>query len=468
MVIELLLEILKLRFPLRKKTKMKNKRRDFIKKTTLASVGVSLVGGVNAMSAKSYSNIIGANDRVNVAIQGLGRRYGAFIGAIANTNNNVRLKYLCDVLPSQMDKAAKRVGEKIDYKIALLGDIRKILDDKDVDAVFMATPDHWHTPGAIMAMKAGKHVYLEKPCSHNPHENELVVKAQKKFNKVVQMGNQQRSSPQSIEIIQDIHDGIIGDAYKAIAFYSNGRGEVPLPVKSQPPKDLDWNLFQGPAPRKAYMHDTWNYNWHWYGWDYGTAEMGNNATHELDIARWALNVKYPEYVDVIAGKHQFINDGWEMYDTMEAIYKFPNNRTIQWDGSSRNGYAKYGRGRGTIIYGSKGSVMVDRQGYELYNLKGKLIKENRSGGNEGGVALGGGGDLSTRHVENFFNAIRGKETLNSSIEVGAISQMLTHYANIAYRINKGFDVDENSGKIYDRDAMKLWSRTYEPGWEPKL
>lgn len=447
---------------------MDNKRRNFIKKTALAGVGVSLASSVNAMTAKSYSNIIGSNDRINVAIQGLGRRYGAFVPAIALKDNNVRLKYLCDVLPSQMSKAANKVAEKIDYKVALESDIRIILDDKDVDAIFMATPDHWHTPGAIMAMKAGKHVYLEKPCSHNPRENELVVEAQKKFNKVVQMGNQQRSSPQSIEIINDIHNGIIGDAYKAIAFYTNRRGEVPHPVKSEPPKGLNWELFQGPAPRKEYMHDTWNYNWHWYGWDYGTAEMGNNATHELDIARWALNVNYPQYVDVIAGKHQFVDDGWEMYDTMEAIYKFANNRVIQWDGSSRNGYSKYGRGRGTIIYGSKGSVMVDRQGYELYDLKGALIKENKSGGSEGGVALGGGGDLSTRHAVNFFNTIRGKEELTSPIDVGAMSQMLTHYANISYRINKGFDVDEHSGRIFDRDAMKLWSRTYEPGWEPKL
>ncbi|MDD7885463.1 Gfo/Idh/MocA family protein [Flavivirga sp. 57AJ16] len=443
-------------------------RRNFIKKTTVAAIGMSLPSSINAMTAKSYNNILGANDRVNVAIQGLGRRYGAYIPAIVNKENNVRLKYLCDVLDSQLDKASQKVSEKIDYKLRQEKDIRKILEDKDVDAVFMSTPDHWHTPGACMAMEAGKHVYLEKPCSHNPHENDIVVAFQKKYNKVVQMGNQQRSSPQSIEIINEIHNGIIGKAYKAIAFYTNGRGEVPVPVKAAPPKGLDWELFQGPAPRKDYTHDTWDYNWHWYGWDYGTAEMGNNATHELDIARWALEVKYPEYVDVVAGKHQFINDGWEMYDTMEATYKFTNDKVIQWDGSSRNGYSKYGRGRGTIIYGSKGSVMVDREGYELYDLKGKLIKESKSGGSEGGTALGGGGDLSTLHTVNFLDAIRGKGELTSHIEVGAISQMLTHYANISYRINKGFNVDGNTGKIFDREAMKLWTRAYEPGWEPKL
>ena len=443
-------------------------RRNFIKKTATAAAGIGLVGTANAMSAKSYRNIIGANDRIHIAIQGLGRRYSGFIDGIALKENNIRLQYLCDVMPSQLEKAQVKVGEKIDYTIKSEEDIRNIINDKNIDAIFMATPDHWHTPGAIMAMQAGKHVYLEKPCSHNPHENELVVAAQKKYDKIVQMGNQQRSSLESQEIISEIHNGVIGDVYKAVAFYTNGRGKVPIPLKATTPQGLNWDLFQGPSPRKEYTHDTWNYNWHWYGWDFGTAEMGNNATHELDIARWALDVKYPDYVDVIANKRQFKNDGWEMYDQMEATFTFANDRIIQWDGDSRNAYKKYGRGRGTIIYGSKGLVFVDRGGYELYNLKGKLIKEQKSGKSEGGLVLGGGGNLTTRHVTNFFDAIRGKEKLTSSIEVGAVSQMLTHYANIAYRINKGFNVDENSGKIFDRDAMKLWSRTYEPGWEPKI
>ena len=230
---------------------------------------------------------------------------------------------------------------------------------------------------------------------------------------------------------------------------------------------LDWELFQGPSPRKEYMHDTWDYNWHWYGWDFGTAEMGNNATHELDIARWALDVDYPEHVDVYSGKFQYKNDGWEMYDTMEATFKFADNKVIQWDGQSRNGYNKYGAGRGTIVYGSKGSVFIDRGGYKLFDLKGKLIKENIKVGGEDGIALGGGGGLSTRHSVNFFQTIRGKETLTSPIEQGVISQMLTHYANISSRIGKSFEVDNLTGRIYDRDAMKLWSRTYEPGWEIK-
>nr|WP_299074432.1 Gfo/Idh/MocA family oxidoreductase [uncultured Allomuricauda sp.] len=447
---------------------MSSNRREFIKKTAIGAVGVTLGSSkVNAMSAKSYSNIIGANDRINVAIQGLGRRYQAFLGAIADKKSNVKLLYLCDVMKSQRDSAAEVVSKALSHKPALENDIRKVINDKDVDAIFMATPDHWHAPGACMAMQAGKHVYLEKPCSHNPREGELLVAYQEKYGRIVQMGNQQRSSAQSQEIINDIHNGIIGDVYNAIAFYTSKRGRVPNQTKTNPPEGLDWELFQGPAPRREYTDNTWDYNWHWYGWDYGTAEMGNNATHELDIARWALDAKYPESVAVNSGKFHYKDDGWEMYDTMEATFKFSGNKTIQWDGRSRNGYDKYGAGRGTIIYGSKGSVFIDRDGYKLFDLKGAVIKENISKGIEAGNSLGGGGGLSTMHTLNFFDAIRGKAELTSPIEQGAISQMLTHYANIAHRIDDSFEVDENSGRIYNREAMKLWSRTYEPGWEIK-
>ncbi len=447
---------------------MGSNRRDFIKKASAGSVGLAFTGGLTSISAKSYNRIIGANDRIHVAIQGLGRRLGGFIEPITTKKNNIELMYLCDVMKSQRDKAAVEFSKLLNKTPKLENDIRKVLDDKKVDAVFIATPDHWHTPGACMAMAADKHVYVEKPCSHNPREGEIIVDFQKKYNKVVQMGNQQRSSAESNKIIQEIHKGLIGKAYKAIAFYTNSRGIVPNQVKTKVPEGLDWELFQGPAPRKEYTHDTWDYNWHWYGWDYGTAEMGNNATHELDIARWALDVKYPQHVDVLSGKFHHLNDGWTMYDTMEATFRFSDNRIIQWDGQSRNGYDKYGKSRGVIVYGSKGSVFIDRDGFMLYDLKGKLIRDSKSQGAESGIALGGGGSLSTLHAVNFFDAIRGKAKLTSPIDQGAISQMLTHYANISSRIGKSFEVDENNGYIYDRDAMKLWSRDYEPGWEPKL
>ena len=451
-------------------------RRDFIKKVTAGTAGIALgstsilKASTTGMSAKSYGRIIGANDKINVAILGLGRRLGAFYEPIAQKKNNVQLSYLCDVMKSQREKGAANFAKHIDYKPKLENDFRKILDDKQVDAIINATPDHWHAPGSIMALKAGKHVYVEKPCSHNMQESDLLVEAQKKYDKVVQMGNQQRSSDHTIEIIKEIHNGVIGTPYKAVAFYINQRGEVPLQKKAPVREGLDWDLFQGPAPRREYTSETWDYNWHWYGWDYGTAETGNNATHEFDIARWALQVDYPIRADVQAEKRHFVNDGWEMYDTMFATFKFANNTVINWDGKSRNGYDTYGggSGRGTIIYGSEGTVFVDRGKYILYDRSGKVVKNSKSAAQEGGTALGGGGDMTTGHVVNWFDTIRGKGTLTSHIAEGVISQALVHYSNIASRINKGFDIDDKTGRMFDRDAMALWSREYEPGWEPTV
>ncbi len=445
---------------------MKTDRRKFIKRTGTAAAGI-MAGGMS-ISAKSYKNILGANDRIHVAIIGLGRRLGGLPDAISKQSNNIKLSYLCDVMPSQMDKAASLFEGKIDYKPKLEKDLRKVFADRKVDAIFNATPDHWHTPGSIMAIKEGKHVYVEKPCSHNMFENELLVEAQKKYNRVVQMGNQQRSSLHTIEVMKAIHEGAIGIPYKAIAFYTNKRGRVPVQKPAAVPGGLDWELFQGPATRRPYTEETWNYNWHWYGWDYGTAEAGNNGTHEMDVARWALQVDFPNRVDVDATKGQFLDDGWEMYDTMDAVFKFDGNKSIKWSGISRNGYDTFNGGRGTIIYGSEGSVFVDRGSYIIYDRSGKLMKESTSASNEAGIALGGGGDTTTQHIENFFGTIRGKDKLLAPIADASISMAMVHYCNVAYRINSGYDIDPDTGKMKNDMAMKLWGRTYEPGWEPVI
>jgi predicted dehydrogenase len=440
-------------------------RRDFVKKGGLLSTG--LVMGGTAASAKSYRRIVGANDRIQVAIIGLGRRLGAFDGPISKKENNVELSCLCDVMPSQMEKAAERFSSQTDHQPKLENDIRKVLEDKELDAVINATPDHWHAPGSILAMQAGKHVYVEKPISHNMEENRLLVQAAGKYNRVVQAGTQQRSSGHTIEAIHMIHSGAIGRAYKAVAFYTNDRGRVPNQKPAPVPGGLDWNLFQGPAPRRDYTEETWNYNWHWYGWDYGTAESGNNGTHEMDVARWALQVEYPQQVFVDGHKGQFPDDGWEMYDHIEATFRFDGNRSIVWDGRSRVGYDTYSGGRGTIIYGSEGSVFIDRDKALFYDREGNLVKTIDGASSEAGTALGGGGSMSTRHVENFFQAIRGKEELNAPVDNIAISHAMVHFTNVAYRIMDSFEVGD-SGIMLNRKAMELWSRDYQPGWEIKF
>ena len=445
---------------------MNTSRRNFIRTAAAGSAGIMLGGA--KLSAKSYKRIMGSNDRIHVAIAGLGRRVGAIYPPIELEKNNVELLYLCDVMESQRTKAAEAMATRLSYKPKLENDIRKVLEDKQVDALFNLTPDHWHAPGSIMALKEGKHVYVEKPCSHNMAENELLVDAQKKYNRVVQMGNQQRSAEHTIEIIKEIHNGIIGKPYKAVAFYNNKRGVVPHQKAAPVPEGLDWELFQGPAVRRDYTSETWNYNWHWYGWNYGTAELGNNATHELDVARWALKVDFPNSVEVDAIKSAFIDDGWEMYDSMDATFKFDNGTTIKWDGKSRNGYSTYGGGRGTIIYGSEGSVYVNRGLYKLFDRNGELIKTVNASYDEGGVNLGGGGGMTTIHIENFFHSIRGKEALMAPIDDASISMALVHYGNVAYRIDKGFKVDSKTGKMLDSKAMELWGREYAKGWEISL
>jgi len=443
-----------------------NSRRNFIKKTAIGAAGLTLAG--MGMSVQSYARILGANDRINVAIIGLGRRLGAFIEPISMKSSGVQLLYLCDVMKSQRSKAAQRYADHLDYQVKLENDIRKVLEDPNVDAIINATPDHWHAPGTIMGVQAGKHVYLEKPGSHNAREGELLAKAYSRYGKVIQLGNQQRSSAESIDIIHQIHNGVIGVPYKATSFYTNNRGKTPIATPAPIPDGLDWYLWQGPAPRRNYEFNTWDYHWHWYGWTYGTAEMGNNAIHELDIARWALQVDFPERVSVEADKRHFIEDGWTVYDTMKASYHYPGNKVIEWDGKARNGYSTYGSGRGNIIFGSEGTVFVNREGYKLYDRDGKLIKASESDSGEGGTALGGGGGMTTEHVLNFFNAIRGKAKLNSPIDEMIKSTHMCHLANIAYRLKKDLVINPQTGKTTDSEVNKLWSREYQSGWEPKI
>ena len=214
--------------------------------------------------------------------------------------------------------------------------------------------------------------------------------------------------------------------------------------------------------RRLYTYDTWDYNWRWYGWLYGTGETGNNATHELDIARWALNLEYPSSVNVYAGKYHYIDDGWTMYDTMEAKFKFPGGKTITWDGQSRNAFGKEKEGgRGTKIWGSNGSAFVNRNGYRIFNLAGEKIYDSDTDEKFSNLKR----NMTEYHFENFFNSIRNGEKLTSPIDDAAVSQSMTHYANMAYRTGKSFEINSFDGSIKDNKVKKIWSREYEKGWQ---
>ncbi|MBN2030096.1 Gfo/Idh/MocA family oxidoreductase [bacterium] len=442
----------------------KPSRRDFIKSISFASAAVTL-GGLG-FSAKSYGRILGANEQIQTAVIGCKRRGIPLSESIAKASEMAHLVTACDIYQPQREELASQYQELTGERLKLEEDLRKVLDDRDIDAVFVAIPDHWHVPAAILALKAGKHVYVEKPCSHNPSENELIVACQKKYNKIVQMGTQQRSAPESIDVIDQIHSGEIGEVYLAVAFYSNSRGSIGNGKVVPVPEGFNWELFQGPAPRTVYKDIYFDYNWHWF-WNWGTGETGNNAVHELDIARWALQVDYPDRVVVNAGKYHFKDDDWVMYDTMDATFHF-GNKTIKWDGKSRNGYNTYGGDRGTIIYGSEGSVYVDRNRYRLYNREGRLVREATAAERSSTIALGGGDNMTDMHVANFFAAIKGTEKPNAPIDAGAKSTLLGHLANIAYRTGQPLECTYQDGHIKNQEAMKLWGREYEPGWEPEV
>ena len=442
-------------------------RRDFLRKTGAVTAGLTLGG--SSLTAGSYRRVIGANDRINAGVIGCLRRANALRASFGDLKEQVNIKYVCDVVKERREKYADSLAEPMGHRPRAVNDLREVFGDPDVDVVFNLTPDHWHAPGTWMALKEGKHVYVEKPLTHNPREGELFMEFQKKYDRVVFMGTQQRSQETVRKIVGELHDGLIGEIYQVVGYYANQRPGIgkgkPVPV----PGGFDWDLFQGPAPRTGYRDNLFDYNWHWF-WRWGTGETGNNATHEMDLARWILQVGHPEEVLCNAGKYHFVDDDWSMYDTMDVIFRYPGGKSIRWDGRSRSGYTSYGKGRENIVYGSEGTVTINRNGYKVFDLKNKLLREENEDTLSETTSLGGAGGITTKHIANFLATVKGKTSPNSVLEEAARSSHMNHLANIAYRAGKSFlGVDPSNGHILDRKIMKqYWSRQYEPGWEPEL
>jgi predicted dehydrogenase len=278
------------------------------------------------------------------------------------------------------------------------------------------------------------------------------------------MGNQQRSAPRSIQIIKEIHDGIIGRPYYARAWYANTRKPIGRGKPAEVPDWLDYELWQGPAPRTPYRDNVVHYNWHWF-WRWGTGEINNNASHEIDISRWALKVDLPFRVTSAGGRYHF-EDDWEAFDTQVASYDFDGDKTITWEGRSCNGRFIEGRSRGTSIHGEKGTVVMDRSGYVVFDNDNNEIKRDIVAKKESALDTSGAGRLTDLHAANFLESIRGKEKPRSSIEDAYKGVLMCHLGNIAQRTGRALHCDPKTGRIQgDDDAMKYWSRDYEPGWE---
>ena len=425
-------------------------------------VAVGIAGAAIASAAKSYAQILGANERVNFATIGLNGRGKAHLSALNSNQAVACMAYCCDVDAKVLASFSADAGKQLGYVPIAEAD-RKALESKDVDAISIATPDHWHAPMAVLGLKAGKHVYVEKPSSHNPREGELLVQAQQKYGKLVQVGDQQRSSPLSIKIIQQIHDGLIGRAYFAKAWYQNSRKSIGTGKVVPVPEWLNWELWQGPAPSSEYKDNIHPYNWHWL-FRYGTGESLNNGTHEVDVCRWALQAEYPDRVTSSAGRY-FTKDDWQFYDTMVTSFEYPD-KMISWEGKCCNGMKYFSRGRGSLIQGTTGSVVLDRTSYEIYDLDGKKTSEFVEGKAASTGDLIGQDSMTDAHFANFIAGIRTGEKLHSPIDVANVSVTMLQLSNIAWQVNRELKLDNKTGHVVnDPEAMKMWARNYQKGWE---
>jgi len=437
-------------------------RREFLDTLAVGAAGLAITS-----TAKSYGQIMGSNDRVNFAVIGLNSRAYAHLSALKANKNAARIAYVCDVDSNILKKFADATEKEMGEAPATDKDFRHILERKDVDAITIATPDHWHAPMAIAGLQAGKNVYVEKPCSHNPAEGALLVEAQQKYQKLVQMGTQQRSSPHTIEIVDKIHNGVIGRAYFAKAWYSNIRKSIGTGKEAPVPPQLDWDLWQGPAPRQAYKDNVQPYNWHWFK-IWGTGETLNNGTHEVDVCRWALGVDFPHRITSTGGRYQF-KDDWQFYDTLMTSFDY-DDKMISWEGKCCNGMKYYNRDRGSTIVGTTGTVLVDRDGYEIYDLKGNKTSEVRTSKEKTSSSdLTGRDSMTDLHFANFIAGIRKGEKLNAPIAVGNVAVTMLQLSNVAWEVNRELCLDTKTGKIEDDpNAMKYWGREYEKGWAPHL
>lgn len=422
-------------------------RRSALKRTAALTAGAAFASIASIASLRAAD---APSRKLRVAVVGLGRGM-AHMQALL-TLPDVEVAYLAEVDPNRLAGGMKAVAARQATPCEAVRDFRKFLADKTLDAVFIATPNFWHTPAALLAMQAGKHVYVEKPGSQNPHEAEMIVAASKKYQRLVQMGNQRRTWMK--EAIAALHGGAIGKLHYARAFYYNARAAIGQGANKAVP-EIDMELWQGPVPDEreiaAYVHYDWHWLWHW-----GNGELGNNGIHHLDILRWGLQVGYPRRVTYNGGRYAF-DDKQETPDTGTAVFDF-GHVGMEWVQSSchpRSAEKPLGE---CVFYGEGGTFAISGSAWTIYDPKGAKISEGKGTG---------GGDAA--HIGNFLEAIRGTATLNSPIEEGQKSTMLCHLGNIACRTNTVVQADPKNGKLIDNPAgAKLWKREYRKGWEPTV
>jgi predicted dehydrogenase len=426
-----------------------------------------LVGSAAAAGALAARPMLGnPSDRVRVACVGVRGQGGSHISNYLKMPD-VEIAAVCDVDESVLNKRLGEIEQKSGKKPAGYTDLRKLLENKDIDAISIATPNHNHTLQTIWGLQAGKDVYVEKPCSHNIYECQQIVKAAKKYNKIVQHGVNARSSPGIQEAVQKMRDGVIGDLYLAKGLCYKWRDTIGRAPVEPVPAGVHYDLWLGPAPMHEFTKNRFHYNWHWF-WDYGNGDIGNQGIHEMDIARWGLGVKYPHKVSAVGG-HFMFDDDQETPNTMMAMFEFNEGgrkRILEFEvrhwmsnheggiGEARPGGRKDSNTVGNLFYGSKGYLAID--GYNKYYTF--LGRDQQPGpeANQGG-----------NNWQNFVDVVRSRDVSkqNNRIEEGAASCVLMHLANISYRVGRTLEFDSEKMQIVgDKEANMLLTRKYRTGF----
>ena len=426
-------------------------QRSFNRRTFLGSTAAS--GLALGLSRRTWAAEDGPGRRLRLGVMGLSR--GASLARQFARRPGVEVAYVCDVDRNRTRQAVASIEEIAEKAPQGVTDFRRILDDRDVDALVVATTNHWHAPATILACAAGKHVYVEKPGSHNPREAELMVAAARKHDRKVQMGVQRRSWPVLQEAAQRLREGVVGEVRLVRGWYNNLRGPIGPVRPAEVPEWLDWDLWQGPAARVPYRSNIVHYNWHWF-WHWGNGEIGNNGVHALDLCLWGVETSpHPRQVTSGGGLY-FIDDDRETPDSQVVTFDY-GDRMVTWEGRSAHLRGLEGQRFGAAFYGTEGTLVMRGTGYTIYAMRDQLVEEKD----------GSGGD--TAHLDNFLAAIRDDEPLNAEIQSGQRAAMLCHLGAMAHRTGRALHCDPQTARILDdAGAMALWTREYAPGWEPEV
>ena len=408
-------------------------------------------------------------DKIRLGVIGVNGRGKGMASGLAKMPE-CEITYICDVDSRAMESCIAMIRDITGKSPKGETDLRKMVKAEDVDGVVIATPDHWHVPAAVLAMREGKHVYLEKPISHSPSENEIILEAAAKYGTVVQGGNQRRSWPNVVAAIEEIRAGNIGEVHFAKGWYTNARKSIGTGKVVPVPQWLDWELWQGPAPREDYRDNIIHYNWHWFR-NWGTGEAMNNGMHFVDLIRWGLGVELPTHVDSI-GDRYYYDDDCEYPDTQMIAFQFGDKAACHMECRSCNSCPVEGLHMGVTFYGDKANLTISGGNtYVIRNHKGKVLKRVKSDLNfEEGNLMNPSEALDAYHFRNWFDAIRKGTPLNAPLKEACLSTQLVQYASIAQQVGHSLEINPLSGKIIgaDKTVRKLWKRKYEKGWKPEI